>query len=75
MDFENAEVLTGAEHLYHAYVFDMDGALYLGDHLLPGAKRMLEELPRLDLPVLFPSNNPARNSSQYVQKLRKKSTW
>lgn len=27
---------------YSAYVFDMDGTIYLGDHLLPGAARMIE---------------------------------
>ena len=25
--------------LHQAYVFDLDGTIYLGDHLLPGAAR------------------------------------
>ncbi|MBD4443561.1 HAD family hydrolase, partial [Xanthomonas citri pv. citri] len=29
-----------------AYAFDMDGTIYLGEHLLPGARRMIEELRR-----------------------------
>ena len=69
MDFKNAGVLPWAEELYEAYVFDMDGTLYLGDHLLPGAKRMMEELRRLDLPVRFLSNNPTKNPRQYLEKL------
>ncbi len=69
MDFKSAGVLPWAEELYEAYVFDMDGTLYLGDHLLPGAKRMLEELRRLDLPVRFLSNNPTKNPRQYLDKL------
>ena len=30
-----------AERLYDAYIFDMDGTIYLGDHLLPGARRLV----------------------------------
>ncbi len=36
-----------------AYVFDMDGTIYLGEHLLPGARRMIEELRRREIPVRF----------------------
>ncbi len=56
---------------YQAYVFDMDGTIYLGDHLLPGAKRMIEELRRRDIPVRFLSNNPTKDPQQYVEKLEK----
>ena len=31
-----AEPTRWATRLYDAYVFDMDGTIYLGDHLLPG---------------------------------------
>lgn len=54
-----------------AYVFDMDGTIYLGDHLLPGAKRMIEELRRRGIPVRFLSNNPTKDPAQYVEKLEK----
>lgn len=56
---------------YDAYVFDMDGTIYLGDELLPGAKRMLEELRRRGCTVRFLSNNPTKNPAQYVEKLEK----
>jgi len=36
-----------------AYVFDMDGTIYLGEHLLPGARRMIEELRRREIPEVF----------------------
>ena len=39
-----AEPSRWATRLYDAYVFDMDGTIYLGDHLLPGARRLIEEL-------------------------------
>ena len=38
-----AEPTRWATRLYDAYVFDMDGTIYLGDHLLPGARRLIEE--------------------------------
>ena len=52
-----------------AYVFDMDGTIYLGEHLLPGARRMIEELRRREIPVRFLSNNPTKDPDQYVDKL------
>jgi haloacid dehalogenase superfamily, subfamily IA, variant 1 with third motif having Dx(3-4)D or Dx(3-4)E len=57
------------EKLYDAYVFDMDGTIYLGDDLLPGAKRMVEELRRRGKIVRFLSNNPTKNPEQYIEKL------
>ena len=38
--------------LYEAYVFDMDGTIYLGDELLPGAARLVTELRRREIPVI-----------------------
>lgn len=52
-----------------AYVFDLDGTIYLGDHLLPGARRMVEELRRRGIPVRFLSNNPTKDPEQYAAKL------
>lgn len=60
-----------ADKLYGAYIFDMDGTIYLGDELLPGAKRLIEELRRRDIPVRFLSNNPTKNPVQYAEKLQK----
>lgn len=59
------------ERLYDAYVFDMDGTIYLGDDFLPGAKRLIEELRRRDIPVRFLSNNPTKDPQQYVEKLER----
>jgi HAD superfamily hydrolase (TIGR01450 family) len=54
---------------YQAYLFDLDGTLYLGDQALPGARETLAELRRRELPVRFLSNNPTRDPGQYVTKL------
>ncbi|MHA6509724.1 HAD-IIA family hydrolase [Tessaracoccus sp. Y1736] len=67
-----AEVPTGVTTpttLKGAYIFDLDGTIYLGDHLLPGAARMIRELRRRSIPVRFLSNNPTKDPTQYQRKL------
>jgi 4-nitrophenyl phosphatase len=58
-----------ADRLYRAYLFDLDGTVYLGDELLPGARRLIEALRERDLPVRFLSNNPTKDPEQYAAKL------
>ncbi|MFZ0217321.1 MAG: HAD-IIA family hydrolase [Candidatus Dormiibacterota bacterium] len=55
--------------LYDAYIFDLDGTIYLGHDLLPGAKRLIEALRRRGRAVRFLSNNPTRDRHMYVDKL------
>ena len=57
--------------LHQAYVFDLDGTIYLGDHLLPGAARLIGELRRRGIPVRFLSNNPTKDPQLYLEKLGK----
>jgi HAD superfamily hydrolase (TIGR01450 family) len=57
------------QRLYQAYAFDLDGTVYLGDGLLPGARRLIEELRARGLPVRFLSNNPTKDPEQYAEKL------
>jgi len=57
------------EQLYVGYVFDLDGTIYLGDELLPGAARVIEALRELERKVVFVSNNPTRDPEDYAQKL------
>lgn len=63
-------VLNYPTALYDAYVFDLDGTIYLGEGLLPGAKRMIEALRERGIPVRFLSNNPTKDPGQYQEKLR-----
>ncbi|WP_235939925.1 HAD-IIA family hydrolase [Occultella kanbiaonis] len=56
---------------YDAYVFDMDGTIYLGDELLPGAKDLVQGLRERGLPVRFLSNNPTKDPTAYAQKLER----
>lgn len=55
---------------YDAYVFDLDGTIYLGEHALPGAVETIAELRRRGAVVRFISNNVTRSPEQYVTKLR-----
>ena len=59
------------DRLYEGYIFDLDGTIYLGDDLLPGAKRLIERLRELGKKVLFLSNNPTKDPKMYAEKLTK----
>lgn len=65
----NRDGLKFPEKFYDAYIFDMDGTIYLGDDLLPGAKRLIEELRTRHIPVRFLSNNPTKDPKLYAKKL------
>ena len=55
--------------LFGGYIFDLDGTIYLGDQLLPGASDLIATLRDLNRPLLFLSNNPTRSRAEYVAKL------
>lgn len=55
--------------LFSGYVFDLDGTVYLGDALLPGAKRTIETLRASGARVIFLSNNPLKTRADYAAKL------
>ncbi|MCA1728219.1 MAG: HAD-IIA family hydrolase [Actinobacteria bacterium] len=57
------------DQLYEGYVFDLDGTIYLGDDLLPGAKRLIETLRENGKKVVFLSNNPTKDPEMYAEKL------
>ena len=55
--------------LYEGHIFDLDGTIYLGDELLPGAKRLILKLRDLGKKVVFLSNNPTKDPEMYAEKL------
>ncbi len=63
--------LKAPDRLYDGYVFDLDGTIYLGDELLPGAKRLVETLRDNGKKVVFLSNNPTKDPQMYSEKLTK----
>ena len=64
-----AELVRVPERLYAGYVFDLDGTLYLGSELLPGAARLVKALREMDRKVVFVSNNPTRDPDEYAASL------
>jgi NagD protein len=54
---------------YKGYVFDLDGTVYLGDALLPGAKRTIETLRQAGARLAFVSNKPVETRQSYADKL------
>ncbi len=64
-----ASPLSRPHRWYGAYVFDLDGTVYLGDELLPGARRMVAELRARGIPVRFLSNNPTHDAREHAAKL------
>lgn len=54
---------------YAAYLFDLDGTIYLGDQLLPTVVETLTRIRARGIPVRFLSNNPTRTAAQYLDKL------
>jgi arabinose operon protein AraL len=56
---------------YSAYIFDLDGTIYLGDALLPTAGETITRLRQQGKRTLFLSNNPTKTRQNYADKLTK----
>jgi len=50
--------------------FDLDGTVYLGERLLPGALDLLDALVSTGLPFLFATNNSSKSAEEYLERLR-----
>lgn len=55
--------------LHDGYVFDLDGTIWLGDELLPGARDLVLGLRALGRESVFLSNNPTKDPAMYSEKL------
>jgi HAD superfamily hydrolase (TIGR01450 family) len=51
------------------FLLDMDGTVYLGDKLLPGAVEFIELLAAHNINYLFLTNNSSKHRDQYAEKL------
>jgi NagD protein len=61
--------MSSPTRIYPGYVFDLDGTVYLGDALLPGARRTLEALRKAGSRTVYLSNKPVENRATYAAKL------
>ena len=55
----------------NAFVLDMDGTIFLGDQLLPGAKEFVELLQTSNIPFIFLTNNSSKHRGLYSEKLNR----
>ena len=55
----------------YGYLIDMDGVIYRGSHLIPGADRFIHELREANIPFLFLTNNGQRNRRDVAIKLQR----
>lgn len=56
-------------HNSACFLFDLDGTVYLGEQLLPGAGELLAHLDKSGIPYLFLTNNSSRSRDEYAAKL------
>ena len=70
-DPAHAEQLRRLVERTRGFIFDLDGTLYLGDHLLPGADQALERLRAAGKKVAFVSNKPIGTRQEYAEKLNR----
>ncbi len=61
--------LKRPERWHSAYIFDLDGTVYLGGQLLPHAGETLDALRRAGKRTLFLSNNPTHTRAEYAERL------
>ncbi len=55
----------------HGILIDMDGVIYGGEILIPGADKFIATLRKDDIPFMFMTNNSQRNPLEVVRKLKK----
>lgn len=70
-DTHAGDVVALPDREYDVYAFDLDGTIYLGDDLLPGAREVVEAVRDRGRVVRFLSNNPTKDPEQYADKLRR----
>jgi NagD protein len=55
--------------MFNGFIFDLDGTVYLGDQLIPGADRVIRLIRESGRKVVFLSNKPIQTREDYASKL------
>lgn len=66
----DADANGGLDADVRGIVLDLDGTVYRGDELLPGAREAIAALRDRGLDLLFCTNNPTRSRAAYAERLR-----
>ena len=53
------------------YILDMDGTIYLGDQVIPGARELLAYFDATRMPYFFFTNNSSKSPDDYIEKLKR----
>ena len=61
--------MISARFPYRGFILDLDGTVYLGERLLPGAREAIETLRLEARRVCFLSNKPIQSRADYAAKL------
>jgi len=54
---------------FSGYIFDLDGTIYRGEKLIPGAQETIEKLKSLRKKIVYLSNKPLQTREDYAAKL------
>ena len=54
---------------FSGYIFDLDGTIYRGEKLIPGAREAIEKLKSLQKKIVYLSNKPLQTREDYATKL------
>jgi NagD protein len=54
---------------FRGYIFDLDGTVYLGENVIPGAPQIIADLREQGCGVVFLSNKPLQPRGVYAEKL------
>ena len=66
---DNIEALKQRLKTKRGFICDMDGVIYHGNRLLPGAREFVDWLQSSDHPYLFLTNSSERSPKELVQKM------
>ncbi len=58
-------------HDFDAFCFDLDGTIYVGNELLPGAKKTIDFIRSQNKKVLFITNSPIFTREDCIKRLNK----
>lgn len=54
---------------FQGYIFDLDGTIYRGERLIPGAQEVIQRLKDLGRRIVYLSNKPLQTREDYAAKL------
>lgn len=68
---QQADKTKKRKEMKEGLLIDMDGVIYGGDRLIPGADTFIDTLLKQDIPFMFMTNNSQHTPLEVVRKLKK----